>query len=271
MTQPLDDHAIQILSNEGAQCGVCGDQPGDRTCPDCEKCRADYMAALRAAGWAPSEERDAMAAEIRRLRAQVARVKRLHDNLAAETDLTSPDDPITRSAAAKRIATALDGWNPTGAPQCDVEFAGGGRCAKPAGHRPPGSDDPHVPDTAALPAAEETHVVADADNPTPLRWGLNDVMWGDDDTITVLLSGPNGEPYWLELDPERAAVLRQDLAGPGQCGARHYQYPDTVCTEPAGHYQRTVDPHAGPLVIDGRERGGAAWDEPAAVSAAARP
>jgi hypothetical protein len=50
--------------------------------------------------------------------------------------------------------------------------------------------------------------------PTHLRWGLNDVMWGDDDTVTVLLSGPAGEPYWLELDPERAAVLRQDLTGP---------------------------------------------------------
>jgi hypothetical protein len=32
--------------------------------------------------------------------------------------------------------------------------------------------------------------------------------------VTVLLSGPAGEPYWLELDPERAAVLREDLAGP---------------------------------------------------------
>lgn len=53
---PLDDQAIQILSNEGAQCGVCGDQPGDRTCPDCEKCRHRYVAALRAAGWAPRSE-----------------------------------------------------------------------------------------------------------------------------------------------------------------------------------------------------------------------
>lgn len=56
--------------------------------------------------------------------------------------------------------------------------------------------------------------IAAADNPTPLRWGLNDVLWGDDDTVTVLLSGPEREPYWLELDPERAAVLREDLAGP---------------------------------------------------------
>lgn len=53
-----------------------------------------------------------------------------------------------------------------------------------------------------------------APDPTPLRWGLNDVLWGDDNTVTVCLSGPAGEPYWLELDPERAAVLRQDLAGP---------------------------------------------------------
>jgi hypothetical protein len=56
--------------------------------------------------------------------------------------------------------------------------------------------------------------IAAADNPTPLRWGLGDVLWGDDDTVTVLLSGPGGEPYWLELDQERAAVLREDLAGP---------------------------------------------------------
>jgi hypothetical protein len=63
---------------------------------------------------------------------------------------------------------------------------------------------------APLPAVED---LASADDPTQLRWGLNDVLWGDDDTVTVLLSGPDREPYWLELDPERAAVLREDLAG----------------------------------------------------------
>jgi hypothetical protein len=46
------------------------------------------------------------------------------------------------------------------------------------------------------------------------------------------------------------------------CGAPHHLYPDTLCTEPAGHYRRDRDPHAGPLIVDGRERGGAAWDEP---------
>ncbi|MGW5852124.1 hypothetical protein ACWFQ8_29960 [Streptomyces sp. NPDC055254] len=29
--------------------------------------------------------------------------------------------------------------------RCDVEFVGGGSCSKPAGHRPPGSQDPHTP------------------------------------------------------------------------------------------------------------------------------
>lgn len=79
MSQQHDDHAIQILSNEGAQCGTCGDEPGDRNCPDCEKFRAGYVAALRAAGWAPQPEHEAMAAEIRRLRAAVAAVIAEHE------------------------------------------------------------------------------------------------------------------------------------------------------------------------------------------------
>ncbi|MER7806112.1 hypothetical protein [Streptomyces sp900116325] len=52
----LDNKAMQALSDAGAQCGVCGDQPGDRTCPDCERCYRQYVAALRAAGWAPRAE-----------------------------------------------------------------------------------------------------------------------------------------------------------------------------------------------------------------------
>lgn len=51
-----DDRAIQVLSDQGAQCGDCGDEPGDRVCPDCEKYRRWYVDALRAAGWAPRDE-----------------------------------------------------------------------------------------------------------------------------------------------------------------------------------------------------------------------
>ncbi|ACX71171.1 hypothetical protein pZL12.94 [Streptomyces phage ZL12] len=61
--------------------------------------------------------------------------------------------------------------------------------------------------TAAAPAVDEQE-------PVQLRWGLDDVMYGDDDTTTVLLSGPGREPYWVELDPERTAALREALAGP---------------------------------------------------------
>lgn len=74
--QQADDHAIQILSNEGAQCGDCGDQPGDRICPNCERCRGWYVAALRKAGWAPQPEHDALLAEVRRLRARIAEHER---------------------------------------------------------------------------------------------------------------------------------------------------------------------------------------------------
>jgi hypothetical protein len=38
----------------------------------------------------------------------IERVRRLHDRLATETELASPDDRITRADAAERIATALD-------------------------------------------------------------------------------------------------------------------------------------------------------------------
>ncbi|WP_412075488.1 hypothetical protein ACLF6K_06075 [Streptomyces xanthophaeus] len=64
------------------------------------------------------------------------------------------------------------------------------------------------------PAAPTAEDLAAADAPTRLRWGLNDVLWGDDDTVIVLLSGEERRPYWLELDPERAAVLRRNLGGP---------------------------------------------------------
>ncbi|MGW0948477.1 hypothetical protein ACWD4O_38805 [Streptomyces sp. NPDC002623] len=55
-TGAQDELAVQALSNAGAMCGVCGDEPGDRRCPDCETCRRRYIAVLRAAGWAPLAE-----------------------------------------------------------------------------------------------------------------------------------------------------------------------------------------------------------------------
>ncbi|WP_086560980.1 DUF5320 domain-containing protein [Streptomyces africanus] len=51
-----DDTALQALSEAGAVCGDCDTKPGDRTCANCERCRRWYVAALRAAGWAPRSE-----------------------------------------------------------------------------------------------------------------------------------------------------------------------------------------------------------------------
>jgi hypothetical protein len=42
------------------------------------------------------------------------------------------------------------------------------------------------------------------------------------------------------------------------CGLPHYDYPESTCTQPAGH----TGPHAAPLIINGRECGAVAWDEP---------
>jgi hypothetical protein len=80
--------------------------PTDRT--------ADELASLAVnAGHALRDEKrhyEIACQENARLRATIDRVRRLHDALAAETDLTSPDDEITRGAAARKIAAALDGW-----------------------------------------------------------------------------------------------------------------------------------------------------------------
>lgn len=76
-----------------------------------------------------------------------------------------------------------------------------------------GLQGPHEPSALCGPAAAQPDPTI-ADDPTPLRWGLGDVLHSDDGTLIVCLSGPDREPYWLELDPERAAALRNDLAGP---------------------------------------------------------
>lgn len=55
-------------------------------------------------------------------------------------------------------------------------------------------------------------------SPTPLRWGLDDAELGDDDLVTLWLSGPDRESYVLELEPERAAALRALLTGSADAG-----------------------------------------------------
>jgi hypothetical protein len=117
-----------------------------------------------------------------------------------EADRLAGTDVPALVAEIRRLRAASE---PAGAPVTAEQPAG-----VPESH-----PDRHSASQAPLRAPDGADIAA-ADNPTPLRWGLGDVLWGDDDTVTVLLSGPGGEPYWLELDQERAAVLREDLAGP---------------------------------------------------------
>jgi hypothetical protein len=60
-------------------------------------------------------------------------------------------DPATLRAELIQCAASIQEWvhDLDGhVARCDVAFADGGQCAKPAGHRPPGSQDPHVPNLA---------------------------------------------------------------------------------------------------------------------------
>lgn len=77
-----DDLAIQVLSDQGAQCGDCGDQPGDRICPNCERCRSWYVAALRKAGWTPSGE---IQQQLDQARTELAAIKKDLAGLLAAT------------------------------------------------------------------------------------------------------------------------------------------------------------------------------------------
>lgn len=81
-TTSADDLAMQVLSDQGAQCGDCGDQPGDRICPDCERCRGWYVAALRKAGWAPRGE---IQQQLDQARTELAAIKKDLDGLLAAT------------------------------------------------------------------------------------------------------------------------------------------------------------------------------------------
>jgi hypothetical protein len=66
-------------------------------------------------------------------------------------------------------------------------------------------------------------------------------MWGDDDSVIVMMSGPGREPYWLELDPERADVLRGNLAGPdGEQGENARLRAYVASLEPAAMHARSA-------------------------------
>jgi hypothetical protein len=139
------------------------------------------------------------------------------DGIDPDTCLTNPDRP-TRTALRDRLRRAI----------CEAEgFAWDSDMLEPDEYGDHADavlqvlDEllPERKDFAALAAGQPDPTTAD--DPTPLRWGHGDVLHGDDDTVIVCLSGPAPEraPYWLELDRERAAALRDDLTTPDELAA----------------------------------------------------
>jgi hypothetical protein len=86
-----DEHAVRVLSISGAMCGVCGDEPGDRNCADCERVRRGYIADLRAAGWAPAATTPP-ATDCTALRDRIRRAVCEAEGFAWDPDMLEPDE-----------------------------------------------------------------------------------------------------------------------------------------------------------------------------------
>lgn len=184
----------------------------------------------------------ALAREVRRLRAELVSIR-------SETMREAADIVLKTIAPADWDADSIACWNTA------LNIA-----------------EHELRQRVAPPSAASPTAIADADNPTPLRWGLDDVLWGDDDSVTILMSGPDREPYWLELDPERAAGLRQNLAGPDggprrALTASEYNTAWHAVEGAAG--EEGADP--GTVLHAVLDRLGIAWQDAAYPPAAARP
>jgi hypothetical protein len=189
---------------------------------------AAYIAAMS------PEVAKALLAEVRQLRAALTEIRHLHKD--------SPMGPCPLCVDTDAAAAGGDGLVPypcptarlAGAQDCDPPHVRAARYAAAGDEMAAslvrdGFGDDEIADMLGPGVAD-----GEAPEPTQLRWGLDDVMWGDDDSTIVMLSGPQGEPYWLELDAERAAVLRSNLAGPDGEQPTADDEPEPS-TSPCGH------------------------------------
>lgn len=161
----------------------------------------DQLETVQEAAVALAERND----ELERLRARVDDVVAQRDDLLVEDALAERrrDERAGSDARPSRAAVLR-----SGAQELADRFESEGR--------------PGCGDTADW-CADELRRMADAaeqsegepGSPTPLHWGLDDAEVGDDDSVTLWLSGSAGEPYALELEPERAAALRELLGEDG--------------------------------------------------------
>ncbi|MFB7936647.1 hypothetical protein [Streptomyces sp. NPDC056049] len=128
---------------------------------------------------------------------------RVYAQLAA-TVRDAARTPARQTTGQDNTACSLPGFA-----GCECNHLTGCEHPAPAGAKP----DPAVVEQFIQHMATQPDPTT-ADDPIPLRWGLGDVMHGDDDSVIVCLSGPNREPYALHLEPEQRDALRDDLTAP---------------------------------------------------------
>ncbi|MFB7866974.1 hypothetical protein [Streptomyces sp. NPDC056069] len=120
---------------------------------------------------------------------------------------------------AARLAAGQPASDEERAGRCPVMLQGGGRCEKNAGHRPPGSDDPHTPERPAAGLAAPTNHDTETERPTAV-----------DSARVRIINHPGVFPtadteIAALLDEYRAEILDSaadtfDLGGNTHAGAR---------------------------------------------------
>jgi hypothetical protein len=158
--------------------------------------------------------------------AAIERVRLLHDNLVASAELTSPDDPITRGAAAKRIAAALGGWTEPAAASAVVvrratdETPGEAVCV--CGH----PMQQHFEDVCLTECGCNDGLEADSDADLPDRLAVVltarfTELGNPHSRMVVHEQGPDGWPATHPVGPHGVAeVLRELLAEQPAIGAQ---------------------------------------------------
>lgn len=179
--------------------------------------------------------------------------------------MTTPDPcPFCEIAAGRAPATIVHEWSDAFAIVPLNPVADGHVLVIPKTHTP---DFGHDPDVSAATMKRAAQLAQKSEQPmnlitsrgreaTQSVWHLHLhlILRAENDGLALpWYSGKKSPGVQINVQPKPAGEL---------CVLPHYDYPESLCTEPAGHYVRDRDPHAAPLIINRRECGGLAWDEP---------
>jgi len=213
---PTPESGTPSMSEEEAEAALApletavrADRQAQQTGDQADTLREQLLDALdstycRGLGYATPE--DLLGAyEISRWAALVGEADQLRrEGAALNARVEQVDDQVNTLRRAVLVPEPTD--QAAVQPGCPGHETAPNRCTCPCEGRTHhcGAHDPTQVDEQPAPTTAD---------PAPLRWGLDDIEHGDDDSVTVLLSGPDGRPYRLELDPGRAVALRGALAG----------------------------------------------------------